>query len=1076
MARLFIGEGGVDGQYQINAYGGPATVSSLTLNDWRPIDMIPRHLIDDMAADLAELDGMATDLVESDTFGSEEQNASSQKGIKRLSAWIRRSGKESKNFVVRVLRLNHSKDPGFTDYHFSARGGPRSAERPSLHIYPREGYRSDKPQVYSPIMLHHVFGHEGLPDSSPTSELHDNPIQELPPMHSLSELVANDAISSPRGYLYNRPDRSNDDRTTTEVLTRSGTTHSNLSSADTAIASIRSEQQHTTLKPVRTLARGLGLIGSVKYRCNTDDVHTAPSPTGLASLAGGFETYGRSTADENCHLYEPLQASSPGRQQGLPLWPTVNTLPASTSATKAVELRDARKASSYDVVAYPAPGMTLTRMEYQQDLHVTSDLIKPSNTVQVSQGSGWSTTFRSKLIYQVNGDDRCGTWLRTSDEAAFLKGKPVSIKHPPPKGADTTDIISGADAQVNHGDVQTPGSSPLSTPPVHLDAALRIADSAARAANAIGRIVPSQDNGSEATGERIDPSVVSPISPLKNEEAQKPGLPLHSTPVTPLSPGESNNKITGPSEDSIRLSEAVTQAASIASTLTTHHNAVEGSHDKSGSDAERTLLGRTAMCSSRVVKRSETGIDDDRYTAPLTSTAKPDAGNIGDLSKAIPHLADFVDYQQPGATVEEMPIPPIGYLSDDKIPTRYRNTRFRSMPSLNTDLADTLPRMALSTGSMSEEAKFDEDLLNTGTQGASSSWGHGKRISSPPILHHRHGPQEHWLAAALCRREAQSGKWYGPRRMSALSRTCSCGENLYDDFLELRPGAASLLEARLNRHVIEPYSAPRSSSRSSARTFASTPNGSTPATSSATSFPSASSRYSASSRNSFSGFPKLDRDTISHGDILPFQGPRYLLTCTTEAINTPKLSQLPPFNGNILSDKDLAVALRDHYQTVNRSWSRRLRLRGLTSIEFVQFYEHRNRFADIRKCPDIPSSGSTSDYEFDRSDLLPPVGPNYLVHLFQHPDEYDGETIAYHSIPKKLSRLQGGIGWGIQLTEGFVPARIWIFMIIGFLLFGCIFAVTWTAREDDLQGAVGVASFVTMLASMAFGLLQACLG
>ncbi|KAK3726152.1 hypothetical protein LTR37_000300 [Vermiconidia calcicola] len=1061
MARLFIEEGGVDGQYQIHAYGGPATVSSLTLNDWRPIDWIPRQLLDDMPSEL----------VGSESFDSGEQIRPSQKGIKRLSAWIKRSGKESRNFVVRVLRLSPTKDPGFTDYHLSGRGGVRSTGRPSLHIYPHERGSSEKLQAYSPIMLHNAFGHEELPDSSPTSELHDNPIQELPPMHSLSELVADDAMTDPRGRTHNQPDRSFFDRTTTEMLSRAGTTHSNLSSTDTAVASVQSEQQHDASRPVRTLARGLGLIGSVKYRGHTEDVHAAPSPTELANLAGGLETYGRSPMEDDSqlnHLHEPLQAVS-STQQGSPTLPAVDALLAFSPTTKALTHQDARKVHGYDMVAYPAQGITLTRMEYQQDLHVTSDLIKSPSSF--GQDSWWSTTIRSKVIYQLDGADERGVWLTTSDEAASPMQKSAFITRPAPKQADTIHIVSGADAQTNHGDIQTPGSSPPPTPPVRPDAALLTTNNTAGAVNVAGRIVPSRNNGREAAGEKIDASVVSPISPLTNEEAQKSGLPLHSTPLTPISPEESAGTMLRTSMNPTRLSEAATPAASIASTLTTQHNAAGGSHGESGSDTKRTLSDCTAMHPSTGVKGSEIGIEDDRNTAPLTSTAKPDAGNMGDLSKAIPHLADFVDYKQPGATVEEMPIPPIGYLSDDKIPTRYKNTRFRSMPHLNTDLADTLPQTALSTGPTSEEAKFDGKMSNTGRCGPAQvgAIASGSRV----ILSSITGMALRSIGWLQC----YAGE--RPRVANGMVRvewTCTCGEDLYDDFLELRPGAASLLEARLNRHVIEPYSAPRSSSRSSARTFASTPNGSTPATSSATSLPSASSRYSASSRNSFNGFPKLDRDTLSPGDIHPFQGPRYLLTCTTEAINTPKLSQLPLFNGNILSDKDLAVALRDHYQTVNRSWSRKLRLRGLTSIEFVQFYEHRNRFADIRKCPDLPSSGSTCDYEFDRSDLLPPVGPNYLVHLFQHPDEYDGETIAYHSIPKKLSRLQGGIGWGIQLTEGFLPARIWIFMIIAFLLFGCIFAVAWTAREHDLQGAFGVASFVTMLASMAFGLLQTCLG
>jgi hypothetical protein len=131
----------------------------------------------------------------------------------------------------------------------------------------------------------------------------------------------------------------------------------------------------------------------------------------------------------------------------------------------------------------------------------------------------------------------------------------------------------------------------------------------------------------------------------------------------------------------------------------------------------------------------------------------------------------------------------------------------------------------------------------------------------------------------------------------------------------------------------------------------------------------------------------------------------------------------------IRSDKDLALSLRDHYFQVNKKWWRSLRIRGLTTIEFVQFEVHQNRFADIRKCPDVPPL-STGDYDFQPGDLLPPVGSQYLLHLFKHPEDYDGELITYLRSPKRNARLQFGVGWGINLVEGFLADRVW--MVIRF--------------------------------------------
>ncbi|KAK5130567.1 hypothetical protein LTR08_001947 [Meristemomyces frigidus] len=79
-------------------------------------------------------------------------------------------------------------------------------------------------------------------------------------------------------------------------------------------------------------------------------------------------------------------------------------------------------------------------------------------------------------------------------------------------------------------------------------------------------------------------------------------------------------------------------------------------------------------------------------------------------------------------------------------------------------------------------------------------------------------------------------------------------------------------------------------------------------------------------------------------------------------------------------------------------------------------------------------------------------------------------------MPKKLDYLQHGIGCGITLTEGFLPERVWLFVMFSFVLLGCIFAVLWTVTEHNMQGAFGAASFLTTLAGLALGFVQAALG
>ncbi|KAI4660125.1 uncharacterized protein J4E79_005929 [Alternaria viburni] len=217
----------------------------------------------------------------------------------------------------------------------------------------------------------------------------------------------------------------------------------------------------------------------------------------------------------------------------------------------------------------------------------------------------------------------------------------------------------------------------------------------------------------------------------------------------------------------------------------------------------------------------------------------------------------------------------------------------------------------------------------------------------------------------------------------------------------------------------------------------------------------------------------------------------WLLTCANEGRLTPKIVHLDVNEGRVRSDKDLALALREHYDQLNRRWFNWARLRGLTTIEFVQFEVHRNRFADIRATPSMPpksatSSASTSEpeksaapsqhpYTFEPNDLLPPVGSTYLLHLFKHPQDYEGELITYLRSPKRRQRLEFGMGWGVHLVEGFLAQRVWAVMMSVCGLGSTVFAILWTVRQGDVQGAFGVAQWVLGIAVLLVGGLQAWL-
>lgn len=130
---------------------------------------------------------------------------------------------------------------------------------------------------------------------------------------------------------------------------------------------------------------------------------------------------------------------------------------------------------------------------------------------------------------------------------------------------------------------------------------------------------------------------------------------------------------------------------------------------------------------------------------------------------------------------------------------------------------------------------------------------------------------------------------------------------------------------------------------------------------------------------------------------------------------------------------------------------------------------------DIRKCPDLPEK-SNINYTFLPNDLIPPVGENYLMHLFHHPEDYEDELITYKRIPKKrgaklrvCDSSDVGVGWGVHLVEGFLAYKVWTLFTAVFVLVSLVFAIVWATRKGDVQGAFGIAAYVCALATLVIG-------
>ncbi|KAH8597178.1 hypothetical protein B0O99DRAFT_685090 [Bisporella sp. PMI_857] len=367
------------------------------------------------------------------------------------------------------------------------------------------------------------------------------------------------------------------------------------------------------------------------------------------------------------------------------------------------------------------------------------------------------------------------------------------------------------------------------------------------------------------------------------------------------------------------------------------------------------------------------------------------------------------------------------------------------------------------------------DVTKTGMARSNSVRGRQQQVFARIVLH---AIAEFIASSIKCLVEAQTIQRQVSSDHVRIRWTCKCGMELFDDFIEKRPGAALLLEQHLNRPRHVTGDSNGESSSESSGSLGSYQSSFPSQTQSATSISSNTGDIGTARRLSSNATcsPTLAQSegstTIDTG---PFPLQLWLLTCAEREKFITKLEHLDMDPKRIQSDKELAQLIKSQYSKLRSSWKQILRLRGLQTIRFVQFEVHRSKVVDIRKCPDLPALSDTN-YDFLANDVIPPVGEHYLMHLFHHPEDYEDELITYNRLPKKRgSRLRighnvdVGIGWGIHLVEGFMAHKVWTLFTSLFLVLSLVFAITWALKKGDVQGAFGVASYVGAFSVLIIG-------
>ncbi|KAI4092076.1 MAG: hypothetical protein LQ344_003731 [Seirophora lacunosa] len=309
--------------------------------------------------------------------------------------------------------------------------------------------------------------------------------------------------------------------------------------------------------------------------------------------------------------------------------------------------------------------------------------------------------------------------------------------------------------------------------------------------------------------------------------------------------------------------------------------------------------------------------------------------------------------------------------------------------------------------------------------------------------------------------------------------TCACGSRLYDDFVELRPGAADDLKSSL--HSPRRQRPTGQQSTSSASTYAGE---------------ALNVDANGGSASPSAGLPGPDGRSLA-----PFYNPcptngrptstaitcgpesKWLLVCAQAWRRPTSLLHLNVCSTT--SDQQLFTELRQLYVSLKKAWWHRLTLKVVQSIKYVQITalkpSVRTTSKGPRRCPQSSrhaSRGQKGTYQ--ACDLIPPIGENPMTHLFHHPHEANDKAITLQRSPKKRKerlavcpQMGTNVGWGIQLVEKWAMTKVWLLACTMFVLSGLIFAIAWSVLKHDLQGAFGVAVFFTTLAGLVIGTVQA---
>ncbi|PMD20363.1 hypothetical protein NA56DRAFT_179615 [Hyaloscypha hepaticicola] len=211
---------------------------------------------------------------------------------------------------------------------------------------------------------------------------------------------------------------------------------------------------------------------------------------------------------------------------------------------------------------------------------------------------------------------------------------------------------------------------------------------------------------------------------------------------------------------------------------------------------------------------------------------------------------------------------------------------------------------------------------------------------------------------------------------------------------------------------------------------------------------------------------------------LPSQRCRWLHMCLKKPSYATKLEPLHVCKDE--EEKDFTDAT--FFRVLRRAYfgSKSLQeklLFKLRKIEFVEFELCPENLVDHILPDKYPPT--LDEYDFLPPPPLkkcPPIGTSHMMHLFTSCSAQPLNTNLYlRHIPKRREQalsfqpdlVDAITGWGLHFVESLNSALAVTVMFAVSLVLGIVFAICWCIWRQDIQGAFGVASYVTSVITLA---------